>query len=185
MFLQRKNLIFADIANKFNALKHSISELMIHDGSSFKEHSKSFLKISGERVELARKLCWHSLIERTNLNEIEDKINNFNSTTKAPFLDEVLKELDLAFSLDDLIFLDFDAFNMLSDFDLEKREQCVNVLSTFYGEPKSSIFNNKTNTAEPIIDKLELSQDKIRSFFSNFNAEVRREEDKRNEKIRK
>ena len=91
----------------------------------------------------------------------------------------------MAFSLDDLIFLDFDAFNMLSDFDLEKREQCVNVLSTFYGEPKSSIFNNKTNTAEPIIDKLELSQDKIRSFFSNFNAEVRREEDKRNEKIRK
>ena len=141
--------------------------------------------MSGERVELARKLCWHSLIERTNLNEIEDKINNFNSTTKAPFLDKVLKELDLAFSLDDLIFLDFDAFNMLSDFDLEKREQCVNVLSTFYGEPKSSIFNNKTNTAEPIIDKLELSQDKIRSFFSNFNAEVRREEDKRNEKIRK
>ena len=91
----------------------------------------------------------------------------------------------MAFSLDDSVFLAFDAFNVLSDFDLEKREQCVNVLSTFYGEPKSSTFNNETNTAEPIIDKLGLRQDEIRSFFSNFYAEVRREEDKRNEEVQK
>ena len=136
-------------------------------------------------MELARKLRGHNLIEITNLNEIEDKINNFNCTVEVPFLEEVLKELDLAFSLDDSVFLAFDAFNVLSDFDLEKREQCVNVLSTFYGEPKSSTFNNKTNTAEPIIDKLGLRQDEIRSFFSNFYAEMRREEDKRNEEVQK
>ena len=39
--------------------------------------------------------------------------------------------------------------------------------------------------AEPIIDKLGLSQDEIRSFFSNFNAKLWREQDKRNEDIRK
>ena len=77
------------------------------------------------------------------------------------------------FSLDDPEFLAFDAFNVSSDFDLEKREQCVNVLSTFYDEPKSSTYNNKTNTAELIIDKLRLCQDEIRSFFSDFNVEVR------------
>ena len=135
-------------------------------------------------MELARKLRGHNLIEITNLNETEDKINNFNRTIKVLFLEEVLKELDLAFSLDDPVFLAFDAFNVSSDSDLEKREQCVNVLSTFYGERKSSTFNNETNTAEPIIDKLALIQDEIRSFFSNFNVEVRREEDKRNEEIR-
>ena len=31
LFLQRKNLIFADITNKFNALKFSISKLVIYD----------------------------------------------------------------------------------------------------------------------------------------------------------
>ena len=85
LFLQRKNLIFADITNKFNALKHSISEHMIHDGSSFKEHSKSFLKISGKRMELVRKLRGHNLIEITNLNGIKDKMNNFNHTIKVSF----------------------------------------------------------------------------------------------------
>ena len=127
---------------------------MIYDGSSFKEHPKSFLKISGERMELAWKLRWHNPIKITNLN-------NFNLTIKVPFLEEVLKELDLAFSLDDPVFLAFDAFNVSSDFDLDKRQQCVNVLATFYGEPKSSTFNNETNTVEPIIDKLGLSQDEI------------------------
>ena len=83
-------------------------------------------------MELARKLRGHNLIEITNLNEIENKINNFNCTIKAPFLEEVLKELDLAFSLDVPVFLAFDAFNVSSDFDLEKREQCINVLSAFY-----------------------------------------------------
>ena len=118
-------------------------------------------------MKLARKLRGHNLIEITNLNETEDKINNFNRTIKVLFLEEVLKELDLAFSLDDPVFLAFHAFNVSSDtFDLEKREQCVNVLSTFYGERKSSTFNNETNTAEPIIDKLALIQDEIRSFFS-------------------
>ena len=81
--------------------------------------------------------------------------------------------IDLVFSLDDPVFLAFDAFNVSSDFDLEKREQCVNVLSTFYDEPKSSTYNNETNTAELIIDKLRLRQDEIRSFFSDFNVEVR------------
>ena len=81
--------------------------------------------------------------------------------------------IDLVFSLDDPEFLAFDAFNVSSDFDLEKREQCVNVLSTFYDEPKSSTYNNETNTAELIIDKLGLCQDEIRSFFSDFNVEVR------------
>ena len=136
-------------------------------------------------MELPSKLRRHNLIEITNLNEIEDKINNFNCTIKVPFFEEVLKEFDLAFSLDDPVFLAFDAFNMSSDFDMEKTEQCVNVLSAFYGETKSSTFNNKTNMAEPIIDKLGLSQDEIRSFFSNFNAKLRREQDKRNEDIRK
>ena len=119
------------------------------------------------------------------MNEIEEKINNFNRTIKVPFLEEVLKELDLAYTLDDPVFLAFDTFNVSSDFDLEKREQCVNVLSTFYGKTKSSTFNNETNTVEPIINKLGLSQDEIKSFFSDFNAEVRQEEDKRNEEIRK
>ena len=49
----------------------------------------------------------------------------------------------------------------------------------------ASTFNNKTNMAEPIIVKLGLSQDEIRSFFSDFDAEVLREEDKKNEGIQK
>ena len=76
-------------------------------------------------MELARKLRGYSLIGITNLNEIEDKINNFNRTIKVPFLEEVLKDLDLAFSLDDPVFLAFDAFNVSSDCDLEKRESYV------------------------------------------------------------
>ena len=109
MFLQRKDLILADIANKFKLMAH------------LSRNTQNLFSIFQEN---ARKLPGHNLIEITNLNETEDKINNFNRIIKVLFLEEVLKELDMAFSLDDPVLLAFDAFNVSSDFDLEKREQC-------------------------------------------------------------
>ena len=94
MFLQRKDLILADIANKFKLMAH------------LSRNTQNLFSIFQEN---ARKLPGHNLIEITNLNETEDKINNFNRIIKVLFLEEVLKELDMAFSLDDPVLLAFDA----------------------------------------------------------------------------
>lgn len=52
-----------------------------------------------------------------------------HSHYKIPFLEAVLQELDLAFHLDDPIFLVIDAVNVASVFGIEKRIKCTNVLN--------------------------------------------------------
>ena len=52
-----------------------------------------------------------------------------HSHYKIPFLEAVLQELDLAFHLDDPIFLAIDAVNVASVFGIEKRIKCANVLN--------------------------------------------------------
>ena len=92
----------------------------------------------------------------------------------------MLRELDLAFHLDDPIFRAFDAFNITSDFDIEKRIKCI---KEFYGQPQQSPFNNETNSFNPVIDKTQLDDDIIRSFFPDFHAEVKHEGELCNLKI--
>ena len=70
------------------------------------------------------------------------------------------------------IFLAFDSFNIVSDFDIEKIIKCINVLKEFYGQPQQSTFNNETNVTNPVIDKTELNDDTIRSCLTDFHAEV-------------
>ena len=73
LFLQRKNLIFADIANKFTSLKSSVNELKDTDGPLFSQHSRTLLQISKERMELARRLRGNNLIEMINEEEINSR----------------------------------------------------------------------------------------------------------------
>ena len=63
--------------------------------------------------------------------------------------------------------------------------QCVNVLKEFYGEPQQSIFSGETNISYPVIDKIQLNEELITSFFLDFQAEVKRERGLLNSKIRK
>ena len=170
LFLQRKNLIFADIANKFTSLKSSVNELKDTDGPLFSQHSRTLLQISKERMELARRLRGNNLIEIINEEEINSRIEKFYRVLKVPFLEAVLRELDLAFHLDDRIFLAFDAFNVTSDFDIEKRIRCINVLAEFYGQPQHSTFNNETNVPDPVIDRNQVNDDIVRSFFHRFSG---------------
>lgn len=95
----------------------------------------------------------------------------------------MLWEHDLAFHLDNLIFLTFDTFNDASDFDIEKRINCINVLKEFYGQRQQSTFNNETNVSNPVIDKTQVNNDIIRSFFTDFHDEVKRQGELCNLKI--
>ena len=99
LFLQRKNLIFADIAVKFTKLKRSIDELKTKHGPLFRENSRAFLKISKERMELARRLRGNNLIETSGEGEIDGKIEEFHRVLKVTFLEAVLQELLTLYSI--------------------------------------------------------------------------------------
>ena len=114
---------------------------------------------------------------------IDARIDEFHSAYKIPFLEAVLWKHDLAFEFDYPIFLVFGAFNVASDFYMEKKK-CINVLKEFYGQPQQSNFNDETNVFNPVIDKTQLNDDIITCFFTNFDAEVKRERKLRNSKIR-
>ena len=179
LFLRRKNLILGEIASKFARLKRSPDELKNKDGQLFRQHSRSFLQISKERMELARMLRGSNLIQ-TSEEETDARIEEFHRVYKILFLEAVLWDLDLAFHFDYPIFLAFDAFNVASNFDIEKRIKCINVLKKFYGQPQQSTFNDVSN---PVIDKTQLNDDIIRSFFTAFLAEVECEGELHNSKI--
>ena len=87
--------------------------------------------------------------------------------------------------IDDPIFLAFDTFNVASDFDIEKRIKCIYALKEFYDQPLQSTFNIETNASNPVIDKIQLNNDIIRSFFTDFHVEVKREREIHKSKIRK
>ena len=92
-------------------------------------------------------------------------------------------ELDLAFHFDYPVFLAFDAFSVASDFDIEKRIKCINVLKEFYGQPQQSTFNDETNVSNPVIDKTQVNDGIITCFFTAFLAEVKCEGELHNSKI--
>ena len=95
-------------------------------------------------------------------------------------------ELDHAFHLDNPIFLVFDAFNVTSDCDIEKKSVvCINVLKGFYGQPQQSAFNNETNASNPVNDKTQLNDNIIRSFFTDFYDKVTHKGELSNLKIGK
>lgn len=186
LFLQRKNLIFSEISCKFTRLKRSIDQLKTTDGLLFQKHSIQFLKISRERMELARKLRGNNLIDILDDSEFDERIKKFSRTLKIPFLEAVLEELVLAFKTTDPIYLAFDVFNVASsEFDLEQKIECINVLKDFYGEPQQSTFLNETNFSRPIIDKTQINDDMVASFFSDFEGEIDCQRESLNKKIRK
>ena len=61
----------------------------------------------------------------------------------------------------------------------------INGLKEFYGQPQQSTFNNEANVSNPAIHKIQLNDDIIMSFFTDFHAEVKREGELCNSKIRK
>ena len=77
------------------------------------------------RMELARRLRGRNLIQ-TSEEETDARIEEFHRVYKILFLEAVLWQLDLAFHFDYPVFLAFDAFNVASDCDIEKRIKCIN-----------------------------------------------------------
>ena len=68
---------------------------------------------------------------------------------------------------------------------ISKKESSVYVLKEFYDQPLQSTFNIETNASNPVIDKTQLNNDIIRSFFTDFHVEVKREREIHKSKIRK
>ena len=161
-----------EIASKFTKLKRSTDKLKNKEGQLFRQHFQLFLQISKERIELAQRLRGNNLIQ-TSEEKIDARIEEFHHVCKIPVLEAVLWKHDLAFHLDDPIFLAFDTFNVASDFDIQKRIKCTNVLKELYGQPQQSTFNNETNVSNPVNYKTQLNDDIIKSFFTNFHAEVK------------
>ena len=92
--------------------------------------------------------------------------------------------MDLALQLDDPVFLAFDVFNVTSTFTETERFNQIKVLLEFHGMPKSSTFKKETNMAVALINKENVTEDSIRSFFINFDNAISRAQDKLNAIIR-
>ena len=182
VFLQKKNLIYADISSKLERLKESIKELVDEDGPLFNQFAREYLHISHERMELARRLRGNELTD--NEVEINRVLNSFDQEIKKLFLREVLREVEVAIQVNDPVFLAFDIFNPNAKLSKVEIKEKVNRLIKFYGESKDSKFGGEVNKADPLINLQEITDECIDRFFDDFDRFVKKEEDKRNADIR-
>ena len=144
-----------------------------YGGSSFKENAM--------RIELALQLQENDFLGEEET--IEERIAHFNLEINKSFLTEFTQELDQAPQLNDPIFLAFDVFNVTSTISETEHFDKIKVLLEFHGMPKSSTFKKETNMAAALINKENLTEDPIRSFFINFDNGISHAQDKLNATI--
>ena len=98
-YLQTRNLVFTTVARKFVQLKESLHRLSVADGPSFQEHAIPYLKISQDRLALARRLRNADLIGTDE--DLNVRIAKFKKKVKVPFMADLIKELDIALDMND------------------------------------------------------------------------------------
>ena len=180
-YLQTRNLIFATLARKFGKLVESMQHLAENDGPSFSEHAVQFLTVAKERMALARRLRGREDV----LEEDEaDRINRFRQQVKAPFMTALIEELQNALQINDPVFLAFDVFNVTTKYSFQERIEHVNVLAKYYGSSKTSKMGDSTITAPPNLSNEAVDEQTAKTFFTDFDNSVKREEDCRNKEIR-
>ena len=180
-YLQNKNLIFATIGYKFVQLRETVLAMKDMEGPSFKGNVMQFLWLSAGQRELACQLRDNDLLREET---IEERTAHFNLEIKKPFLTDIIQELDQALPLNDHIFLTLVIFNVTSAFTETEHFNEIKVLLEFYGMPKSSTFKKETNMAAALINKENITEDSIRSFFINFDNTISCAQDKLNATIR-
>ena len=169
------------IGCKFVHLREAVLAMKDMEGSSFKENAMQFLRMSCEQMELALQLQENGLLGEEET--IEERIAHFNLEINKSFLTELIQELDQALQLNDLIFLAFDVFDVTSTISETEHFDKIKVLLEFYGTAKSSTFKRETNMAAALINKENLTEDPIRSFFINFDNGISHAQDKLNATI--
>lgn len=91
-YFQHRGLIFANINAKLQQLVTNLQRIQEHDGAFFKEYAQQFLRVSLERMELARRTRGHVLLDIED--DLADKIASFKTRVKYPFMDELFLELN-------------------------------------------------------------------------------------------
>ena len=174
-------MIFATLACKFSKLVESMQHLAQNDGPSFSEHAVQFLTAAKERMALVHRLCGREDI----LEEDEaDRINHFQQQVKALFLTALIEELQNALQINDPVFLAFNVLNVTTKYSFQERIENVNVLAMYYGSSKTSKMGDSTITAPPNLSNEAVDEQTAKTFFTDFDNSVKREEDCRNKEIR-
>ena len=176
-FLQKKNLLYSNIATKYERLKEEVKKLMKDDGPLFSKFAPEFFQASLERMAFARRMQNTNLMDHDD--EIHNKINLFKQEIKQPFLEAVLRELALAMNVDDPVFIAFDVFNPSAKLNQEEIATKITTLTEFYGKTQGLKFEGVTNKADPLINDKEITPQIIDWFFSDFQNCIKKK--KKNE----
>ena len=180
-YLQTRNMIFAMLMPKFGRLVESMQHLAENDGPSFSEHAVQFLTVAKERMALARRLRGREDV----LEEDEaDRINCLHQQIKAPFMNALIEELQNALQINDPVFLAFDVLNVTTKYSFQERIEHINILAKYYGSSKTSKVGDSTITAPPNLSNEAVDEQTAKTFFTDFDDSVKREEDCRNKEIR-
>ena len=180
-YLQTCNLIFGTLARKFSKLVESMQHLAENDGPGFSEHAVQFLTAVKERMALAHRLCGREDI----LEEDEaGRINRFWQQVKALFMTTLIEELQNVLQINYPVFLAFNVLNVTTKYSFQERIEHVNVLAKYYGSSKTSKMGDSTITAPPNLSNEAADEQTAKTFFTDFDNSVKREEDCRNKEIR-
>ena len=110
-------------------------------------------------------------------------ITKFKSNVKAPFMDDLIAELNNALKINDPVLLAFDVFNVCINFPQERKLHSE-VLLTFYGTGQSSTCQSNNSVAPAVLNSI-IDDKTIKSFFEAFKSSAAREEKKeRNNEIK-
>ena len=147
----------------------------------FSEHAVQFLTVAKERMALVLRLCGR---EDVLAEDKADCINRFRQQVKAPFMAALIKELQNVLQINDPVFLAFNVFNVTTKYSFQERSEHVNVLAKYYGSSKTSKMGDSTITAPPNLSNEAVDEQTAKTFFTDFDNSVKREEDCRNKEIR-
>ena len=134
-----------DISHKFQQLLERIKKLQRNDGSFFKENVVPFLTISRNHMELVHRTRSTRLLSEEQ--ELQEFIDDLKKNIKEPFLRDVLIELKSAVTVDNPIFLKYDALNISARHTEEEQLQMVYPLTMFYSSQQSSSLEGRKNIA--------------------------------------
>ena len=133
-FLQSCSLVYSTIPRKLSQLTSNLKKLRNEEGYYMKQHGRSFMQISKERLELSQQT-------RQNGNgadvSIDETIESFKEKEMYPFLTALIDEILSAMNMDDPEIKAFDVFNIHADVTNSEWEEKAIALFEFYGRPKT------------------------------------------------
>ena len=133
-FLQSHSLVYSTIPRKLSQLTSNLKKLRNEEGYYMKQHGRSFMQISKERLELSQQT-------RQNGNgadvSIDETIESFKEKEMYPFLTALIDEISSAMNMDDPEIKAFDVFKIHAEVTDSEWEEKAIALFEFYGRPKT------------------------------------------------